>query len=330
MLAAAPVVDVQVPAVGLESGPALRPHQDRLAVAREDRLHVGRRIGGDPGRLAPGHRHRPDIVVGRPHLRVSVAPLGDEGDLSPVRRERERRILVVVRRAVEVARGEIARRSAGELGDEDMMPHLLPPVAPVPVGEPAQAMQLDRIPRHRVAHLGVAGVVHTLGIGVGDVGHPPPVGRDHQRGLHPAREAGDGANVAPRGIRQVHLGRSAPGRDEGDPAVGEEARGVVAAGTGDERPRTGRAVCRDHPDVGVALAGGGVGGGADEGDPLPVRRHLGIAHPDRGDQVGYRHGASARGLGRGGRESPGQEQEAGGGESNGCHGGRGGRGWDQR
>ena len=76
-------------AVGLEPGPALGPDEHGPVVRREDRLHVGCRVGRHLLRRAPGDRNDPDVVVRGPGLAVVSFTIGNKSDLATVGRPRE-------------------------------------------------------------------------------------------------------------------------------------------------------------------------------------------------------------------------------------------------
>src|SRR5664280_2759659 len=80
-----PVVEVEVPAIGLETGAALGAHEDRGAVGRVRRVEVRRRVQG--GQLRGGAArdgHQENVFVRRKGLRVVPVAIRDERDLPAV------------------------------------------------------------------------------------------------------------------------------------------------------------------------------------------------------------------------------------------------------
>ena len=184
------------------------------------RLHVGRRIRRQLLRRAAGHRHRPDVVVGRARFLVDAVAVRDEHDLLAVGRERDARRLPAAS-AASRSRPASGRAASPprQRRDEDVMTDVLAPLVPVAIEQPRQEVHV----RRRVFAL----------LHVGDERDRRAVGRDHHRRLHAAGDLRDLPDVAAVGVGDVDLQIAVASGDERDVrAVGRPARrvlGLVAA-----------------------------------------------------------------------------------------------------
>ena len=92
-----------------------------------------------------------------------------------------------------------------DVGDEDVMPHVLAPFVPMAIQQPREAVHLDRILLGLVAHAFVARLVRTFGIDVGHERDARSVGRHDERWLHAHREIRDPFDAAAFGIGEIDL-----------------------------------------------------------------------------------------------------------------------------
>jgi len=258
--------------------------------------------------LSPRRRDGPHVLVRAERLLVGSVAVRDERDLLAVRREGDCAVFVLARRRVEVARRHVGRGARGDVEDEDVMAHVLPPLVPVPVEEARQVVDLDGVLFRLLTLLLVAGLVRAPGIHVRDERELLAVRREDERVLDAGREVRELARLAAREVEEPHLRRPRSRRDEceGLP-VRREARRVVGLLVPRQGARRGRAVRGHEPDVRVPLAGGEVRRRPDERDPLPVRRQLRVAHADGGDDVFDRHRPGRKSGGRSEEENGGKE-----------------------
>ena len=140
---ACPVVNPQLPKIGLISGPRLRAPGDPAAVRRVFRTRVCALTRRDSFRFSTGDRHDENVAVcGDLRMVRSVAGVRE---LLAVGRDLE---LVAAakreRRRVVSARGEIARRAAGERNVNDVRPRRLLPRFPMAIEKVGDDASLGR------------------------------------------------------------------------------------------------------------------------------------------------------------------------------------------
>ena len=101
------IVGVEIPAIGLESRPALRANEEGLAVRREHRLQIGGGVGRQLARSSARGVDDPDVVVRGPGFLVVAFAARDERQLAAVRRKRHARVLLLDRRRIEISRRDV-------------------------------------------------------------------------------------------------------------------------------------------------------------------------------------------------------------------------------
>ncbi len=182
------IVDVEIPAIGLEARPPLRADDHPLAIRRERRLRVGGRIRRLLRRRAAAGRHQPHVAVRRPGFAIVAFTVGHERQRPAVGRERDRRVFGLAGRRIEIAGRDVAGRARGDVRHEHVMPDVLAPLIPVAIQEPRQHVHLDGIFVGRFPPLPVARIVGAVRIDVGDERDHGAVGRPLERRLNPSRQ----------------------------------------------------------------------------------------------------------------------------------------------
>src|SRR2546422_9475846 len=96
---------------------------------------------GSPSR----HGNQPHITVSAHHFAIPAVAIGDECDATAVGSEGYGGVLIKVRWGIEIARWNIARFSAVEIGDENMVANIGAPFIPMSEWQARQEPNLDRI-----------------------------------------------------------------------------------------------------------------------------------------------------------------------------------------
>ncbi len=305
MLTAAPVVEHEPGAVGLEAGSPHGQVGDETAVGAVDRRGVvGVALGQQPG-FPPTHIRQPDVVPGADrggHVDVAhKRELGAVGAQAVVLETAQGD-----RRGVKGAGGEIAGPARGHVDDEDVAAHPVLPRIPVPVHE----LIVDPGSGGSLGQGAQAG--RTLVPGRPDLAGEDDlrtVGRpDRSRGA--ALQTGQAPGLPAAGGEKIDLGTvTAPGGDEREPpAVGGPGGGGVGAGRGGH-PHRLTARQRYHPDIAVPAVGLDIVPGHGVGRPAAVGTHHRRAHPPHRPQVPGRDRAfllGGHGSGRHGQSGHGQ------------------------
>ena len=251
---------------------------DLPSVRRDLRIGIGTVAVGQRGNRARGHVDRIDFAVDAAQLPVLVAIAADK-DGAPVGRPFEPAAVIAV------AMGQLARRAADRIDEEDLRETGREIAGPViAIGHAVDDLR-SRLPLGAFGRRKRRAELERFGRDVGRKGDALAVGRPCQR----LRRAGQGRDVRalPAGHpAHVQFGPApAVGRDIGEAiAAWRPARaGMRAFSRHQRRFRPARHV--DHPDRGNRGIGHDIVGPAHIGDALAIRADLRIGRHAEAEQV---------------------------------------------